>query len=215
VLAQQMRLRCGSRAPNTRVQRTRSSPSARHEPLTRHPLGRLRICVCAVVLGFVLPLGAFVEAQPDEWKRFDVSGWGGLPLSDTVTALWLDGPKIGSRPDPLLMVYFRGPAGWHNRKWDSDAHFGSSPAWIRLTSPDLSLSIEFDKPFKRMAVQGEPVDLKEANVFLVSPVGVSGSKATVQALGFVSLDMPADATPPLVVFERRPDIKRAVMGIEK
>ena len=26
-------------APNPRMQRTRSSPSARHEPLTRHPLG--------------------------------------------------------------------------------------------------------------------------------------------------------------------------------
>jgi hypothetical protein len=25
--------------PNTRVQRTRSSPSAPHSPLTRHPLG--------------------------------------------------------------------------------------------------------------------------------------------------------------------------------
>ena len=28
--------------PNTRVQRTRSSPSAPHSPLTRHPLGRAR-----------------------------------------------------------------------------------------------------------------------------------------------------------------------------
>ena len=28
------------RSPNPRVQRTRSSPSARHSPLTRHPLGR-------------------------------------------------------------------------------------------------------------------------------------------------------------------------------
>jgi hypothetical protein len=27
-------------SPNTRVQRTRSSPSAPHSPLTRHPLGR-------------------------------------------------------------------------------------------------------------------------------------------------------------------------------
>jgi len=27
-------------APNTRVQRTRSSPSAPHSPLTRRPLGR-------------------------------------------------------------------------------------------------------------------------------------------------------------------------------
>lgn len=29
-------------APNTRVQRTRSSPSALHAPLTRHPLGRAK-----------------------------------------------------------------------------------------------------------------------------------------------------------------------------
>jgi hypothetical protein len=31
-----------SPAPNLRVQRTRSSPSARHSPLTRHPLGGAR-----------------------------------------------------------------------------------------------------------------------------------------------------------------------------
>ena len=29
----------GALPPNPRVQRTRSSPSARHSPLTRHPLG--------------------------------------------------------------------------------------------------------------------------------------------------------------------------------
>jgi hypothetical protein len=29
------------RLPNTRVQRTRSSPSAHREPLTRHTLGRI------------------------------------------------------------------------------------------------------------------------------------------------------------------------------
>ena len=31
-----------ARPPNPRVQRTRSSPSARHSPLTRHPLGGLK-----------------------------------------------------------------------------------------------------------------------------------------------------------------------------
>jgi hypothetical protein len=42
-LAQTRLIRClrveDGEPPNPRVQRTRSSPSARHEPLTRHPLG--------------------------------------------------------------------------------------------------------------------------------------------------------------------------------
>jgi hypothetical protein len=155
------------------------------------------------------------SARSGDSRPFDVSGWGGLPLSESVTALWLDGPKAGNRPNPLLMVYFRGAPGWHDRKWDSDARFGRSPAWIRLTSPDLVLSIEYDKPFGRFAVQEEIVDLTKANVFLVSPVADSSAKAKVEALGWVSLDMPDDATPPLVVLERNPGIKRAVFGENK
>ena len=35
--------------PNTRVQRTRSSPSAPHSPLTRHPLGLLGLVVAGLL----------------------------------------------------------------------------------------------------------------------------------------------------------------------
>ena len=37
-------------APNTRVQRTRSSPSALRSPLTRHPLGRRTVLVVALTV---------------------------------------------------------------------------------------------------------------------------------------------------------------------
>ena len=41
------------RSPNTRVQRTRSSPSAPHSPLTRRPLGRLILLAAAITSGTV------------------------------------------------------------------------------------------------------------------------------------------------------------------
>jgi len=161
------------------------------------------VCMC----GFLC-----LPALSEEPKKFDVSGWGGLPLSDQVTSLWLNGPKELERPQPLLMVYFRGSSGWHKRKWDMDSRFGKSPAWIRLKSPDLVLSIEYDKQFHRIAVQEEPVDLTKANVFLVSPVGDPSAKAKIESLGLVSLAVTGDAAPPLVILERNPEIKRAVFG---
>jgi hypothetical protein len=113
------------------------------------------------------------------------------------------------------MVYFRGAPNWHKRQWDSDSHFGNGPAWIRLKSPDLVLSIEYEKQGDRVVVQEQPVDLSKANVFLVSPVAESGAIPKVEALGWVSLDMPDDATPPLVILERNPRFRRLVFGDEK
>jgi hypothetical protein len=53
--------------PNTRVQRTRSSPSAPHSPLTRHPLGGERATrgrALAAALCLVVSGRAFCQAQP-------------------------------------------------------------------------------------------------------------------------------------------------------
>jgi hypothetical protein len=45
--------------PNPRVQRTRSSASPPHSPLTRHPLGRI-----LVIAGFLVPVVSFAEEWP-------------------------------------------------------------------------------------------------------------------------------------------------------
>ncbi len=62
-----------SRLPNPRVQRTRSAPSAPHEPLTRHPLGgwwRVGALMCASIFlaGFVAR--SPVAAQKKGWLTY-------------------------------------------------------------------------------------------------------------------------------------------------
>jgi len=58
-------------SPNTRVQRTRSSPSAHRSPLTRHPLGRswtMRAAVASLVVT-LMPLTCVGEDGPRESGR--------------------------------------------------------------------------------------------------------------------------------------------------
>src|SRR5436190_4631116 len=117
----------------------------------------------AVVLALLTGLGN----ADAEISGTQISGWGGFPLSDRVTALWLTGPTQGGRPQPVIMVYYRGSVGWHKRKWDLKSQFGKSPSWIRLTSPDLELSIEYGPAVK---VQEQTIDLSVATVFLIDPV---------------------------------------------
>jgi hypothetical protein len=49
------------RPPNMRVQRTRSSPSAHREPLTRHTLGGIKALLVAVAIGLLLPRPVVAE----------------------------------------------------------------------------------------------------------------------------------------------------------
>ncbi len=58
-------------------------------------------------------LGAPIFAQQGSGKDFAISGWGGYPISDELTSMWLREPS----GRPLLMVYFEGPAGWHKTEW--------------------------------------------------------------------------------------------------
>ena len=59
--------------PNPRVQRTRSSPSARHSPLTRHPLGsrRSRTATAAALLLTVLGLPSAALAKCG-WRNYEI-----------------------------------------------------------------------------------------------------------------------------------------------
>src|SRR5262245_9964513 len=65
------------RLPNMRVQRTRSSPSALREPLTRHPLGRTRRITATVVVCAVLAIfsaGCASARSPESLVVFNQSG---------------------------------------------------------------------------------------------------------------------------------------------
>jgi hypothetical protein len=115
----------------------------------------------------------------------------------------------------VVLVFFRGPSGWHRRKWGIETHFGATPAWIRLTSPELTLSLECDRPFHAV-VQDRPVDLKKANVYLVSPVEDGGARPGIEALGLFRLAAGghAHAMPPQELLDRHPGLKRMVLEEE-
>ena len=66
--------------PNTRVQRTRSSPSAPHSPLTRNPLGRFaRHCGGALTVFCLVALTACKSTQPAQTRtQIDQARFGRL-----------------------------------------------------------------------------------------------------------------------------------------
>jgi hypothetical protein len=78
---------CDRRLPNMRVQRTRSSPSAPHSPLTRRPLGAAIIILALAAAGgcrhTVVDYSFQVEGE--------VADGGGTPLSDVRVTLQING----------------------------------------------------------------------------------------------------------------------------
>jgi hypothetical protein len=149
-----------------------------------------------------------------------VVGYGGFPISDQVTALWLNGRSVKGRPQPVIMVYYRGAAGWHNRewkidgKWNTDGKALDTPAFIRFGCPDFDLSIELGGADGSAKVQGREVDVSQANVYLAAPIGNKGDKAqatVVTGLGKILFEVPEGANPALHVLESRPDLAAQVL----
>ena len=66
-----------NRPPNTRVQKTRASPSALRSPPTRRPLGRASGCIALIVV----LLGARCSSQPPHSQPLDLHGAGLESLS--------------------------------------------------------------------------------------------------------------------------------------
>jgi hypothetical protein len=110
--------------PNTRVQRTRSSPSAPHSPLTRYPLGgkmSLFLAVCA--LGMILACstagaqGPWCAGSPVEFGTVEVGGFGFRVVDSTghgVPAL------VRYRRDAYLLH----PGSWEQSPTTDDGQFG-------------------------------------------------------------------------------------------
>ena len=48
-----------------------------------------------------------------------VTGYGAFPVSPNTLAVWLNG-EDGA---PLIMVYYHGPAQWHDTHWTFDSQF--------------------------------------------------------------------------------------------
>jgi len=176
---------------------------------------RIAVLLLSVVLAACVSIQNPSAAQPPveplapsspALGSFDVSGWGGHPVSTEVSSLWLSrGPTAGERPQPMLMVYYRGTSGWHDRKWDISSEFGKTPPFIRLSSPGLVLSIVQDAAGS-VRVQGQQVDLSVANVFLVRRIDGPMMGMLVVPIGRIRNEIPSEANPPVFILETQREI---------
>ena len=67
-----------------------------------------------------------------------VTGMGSFPVSQNTLAFWL----LQADNTPLVMVYYHGPAQWHDAEWKIDSQFtNSAVGWGELKCAKATLHI--------------------------------------------------------------------------
>ena len=92
-----------------------------------------------------------------------VKGYGAFPVTPKTLAVWLNGED----GDPVIMVYYHGPANWADRHWDFNFQFDKEVGLHEYKSPDLTLRVRVDLAAGRAEVQKKSFSLAQNNTFLV------------------------------------------------
>jgi len=93
-----------------------------------------------------------------------VTGMGSHPVSPSTLAFWL----VREDGMPLVMVYYHGPAQWHDTQWKIDSQFtNSAVGWGELKSAKATLHLRVDLGAGRAEVQHKSFSLAQNNTFLV------------------------------------------------
>jgi hypothetical protein len=113
-------------------------------PRIRYPLAILALSASAAIVG--------------------VTGMGSFPVSQNTLAFWL----LQTDGTPLVMVYYHGPAQWHDTQWKIDSQFtDKAVGWGELKSAKATLHIRVDLGAGRAEIQHKEFTLAENNTFLV------------------------------------------------
>ena len=164
----------------------------------------LIFCVFSILCSIAVPTASTRRVLAND--NLTVVGWGGFPLSDRLTSLWLtNGEPVNGVPQPLVLVYYLGEPGWHNRKWDVQSEFGQFSSFIKLVSEGLTLSIEYAGGDKAK-VQGKAVDIASANVYLVSQVDGLPKDISVRPVGRIQTPIPDGVPAGAFVLKNNPEI---------
>jgi hypothetical protein len=93
-----------------------------------------------------------------------VTGMGSFPVSQSTLAFWL----LQADGKPLVMVYYHGPAQWHDAEWNVNSQFtNTAVGWGELKSAKATLHIRVDLGAGRAEIQHKAFALAENNTFLV------------------------------------------------
>jgi len=160
-----------------------------------------RVSLIAVIT--ILVAAVIVPAE----DRFAVSGFGGYPISRSITSMWLAGPDRR----PLLMVFFHGPDEWHNTQWKVDSKFEKGkPGWAELRSEKATLRLSLNTETGEAEVQSRDFKVSVNNTFLVLHTGEPSTQPTIIPLGVFDLPASKDQPAPILLLQANPELMERI-----
>ena len=153
----------------------------------------------------IITLVAAGIALSDE--KFTVSGFGGYPISPSITSMWLAGPDRR----PLFMVYFHGPDGWHNTQWKVDSKFEKGkPGWAELRSEKATLRLSLNTETGEAEVQSNRFKISDSNTFLVLHTGEPSLPQKIIPLGVLDLLASKDQPASDLLLQTNPELMERI-----
>lgn len=160
----------------------------------------------ALVLSLI-STGAPARSDPE--KIHKVSGFGGHPISDDLTSMWLSAPDR----QPLIMVYFHGREGWHKTEWKISSKFETgAPGWAEFTSDTAKQRIWLDPETGQAEIQTAKFNTHEANTFLALHMGETSDNQKVIPMGIFNLPKSTDEPASVLLLRASPELVEKIKG---
>jgi hypothetical protein len=134
-----------------------------------------------------------------------VTGMGSFPVSQNTLGFWL----LQADGTPLVMVYYHGPAQWHDTEWKVDSQFtNTAVGWGELKSAKATLHIRVDLDAGRAEIQHKAFVLAENNTFLV--VHTTDAQQKIIPLGHHSLLKTAQSPAAVMLLDTGKALKKRI-----
>ena len=134
-----------------------------------------------------------------------VTGMGSFPVSQNTLAFWL----LQADNTPLVMVYYHGPAQWHDAEWKVDSQFtNTAVGWGELKCEKATLHIRVDLGAGRAEVQHKSFSLDENNTFLV--VHTTDAQPKIIPLGHHDLLKTAQSPAAIMLLDADKTLKKRI-----
>ena len=134
-----------------------------------------------------------------------VTGMGSHPVSQNTLAFWL----LQADGTPSVMVYYHGPAQWHDAEWKVDSQFtNTAVGWGELKCATATLHIRVDLGAGRAEIQHKSFSLTENNTFLV--VHTTDAQQKIIPLGYHKLLKTADHPAAMMLLDSDEALKKRI-----
>ncbi|MCD8483487.1 MAG: hypothetical protein LR015_13005 [Verrucomicrobia bacterium] len=155
----------------------------------------------------IFPAISFSEQQKPGF------GIGAYPLSSSTVSMWLLKQNDDGNPETVVVVYFSGEDGWHNRPWKSEFQGNIKRAektLFELKSDDVTLTLAVSDDGLIVSVQGNDFNLEEGNVFVVRNVDRGSDHQEIVKIG--RFDLPYSDRVPVSValLQTKPEIQAEI-----